>query len=116
MLSAGRCVEQLHSDRAPDCSSSLHTGSSSLLLQTRTSVAERPGEGRRAAAAGEAAGSLHAAALVLAQGAVAAAVARTPGPNPGRDPGSLLQVQGGAVQLQSAETPPEALLPGRCPP
>lgn len=66
-----------------------------------------------AAVAGEAAGSLHAAAAVLAERAVAAAVARAPRLHPGRDPGPRLQVQGDPVQLQGAHAAPKAPLPGR---
>lgn len=81
-----------------------------------TSVAEGSYVSRQAAVAGEAVGSLHTATLVLAEGAVAAAVAWTSRPNPGGDVGSLLQVQRDAVQLQRADTTPKALLSGRCTP
>ena len=78
-----------------------------------TCLAEDPRVRRQAAVAVEAVVSLQAAALVPAEGAVAAAVARTAGPDPRCDPGPLLQVQGDAVQLQGANAAPEALLPGR---
>jgi len=77
-------------------------------------MAEGSSVRRQAAVAVEAAGSLHAAALVLAERAVAAAVTRAAGLDPGGDLRPLLQVQGDAVQLQGADTTPEALLPGRC--
>lgn len=62
----------------------------------------------------KATGSLHTAALVLAERAIAAAVTRAAGSNPGCDFCPLLQVQGDAVQLQRADTSTKALLPGRC--
>lgn len=77
-----------------------------------TSVAEGSGVSRRAAVTGEAVGSLHTEPLVLAEGAVAAAVAWTPRLHPGGDLGSLLQVQSDPVQLQGADATPKALLPG----
>ena len=76
-------------------------------------MAEDPGVGRLATVTVEAVCPLHTAAVVLAERAVAAAVTRAAGPDPGRDPGPLLQVQGDAVQLQGADAAPEALLPGR---
>ena len=79
-----------------------------------TCVAEDSSVRRQAAVAVEAVDSLHTAASVLAERAVAAAVTRAAGSDPGCDPGPLLQVQGDAVQLQRANAAPEALLPGRC--
>ena len=79
-----------------------------------TCVAEDSSVRRQAAVAVEAVDSLHTAAPVLAERAVAAAVTRAAGSDPGCDPGPLLQVQGDAVQLQRANAAPEALLPGRC--
>lgn len=70
------------------------------------------GEGRQPAVAGEAVVSLHTHTLVLAEGAVAAAVARTPRSDPRGDLGPSLQVQSDAVQLQGANASQEAFLPG----
>lgn len=71
-----------------------------------------PSEGRLPAVAGEAVLPLHTHTLVLAEGAVAAAVARAPRSDPRGDLSSSLQVQSDAVQLQGAYTPQEAFLPG----
>lgn len=79
-----------------------------------TSFAEGPGESRRAAVAGEAVGSLHAATPVLTEAAVAAAVTRASGPNTRSYLCPLLQVQRDAIQLQRADAAAEASLPGRC--
>ena len=79
-----------------------------------TCVAEDPGVRRQAAVTVEAVGSLHTAAVVEAERAVAAAVTRAAGLNPGCDLRPLLQVQSDAVHLQRANAAPEALLPGRC--
>lgn len=78
-----------------------------------TSFTEGSGGGRRAAVAGEAAASLHAAPTVPAEGAVAAAVTRAPGPHARGYPRPLLQVQRDAVELQRADAATEAPLPGR---
>lgn len=72
-----------------------------------------PGEGRRPAVAGKAVLPLHTHTLVLTEGAVAATVARAPRSDPWGDLGPFLQVQGDAVQLQGANAPQEAFLPGR---
>lgn len=79
-----------------------------------TFFAEGPRKSRRATVTGEAVGSLHAATPVLAEGAVAAAVTRTSGPNARSYLCPLLQVQRGAIQLQRADAAAEAPLPGRC--
>lgn len=79
-----------------------------------TSFAEGPRESRQATVTGEAVGSLHAATPVLAEGAVAAAVTQTSGPNTRSYLCPLLQVQCDAVQLQRADATAEAPLPGRC--
>lgn len=79
-----------------------------------TSFAEGPRESRRATVTGEAVGSLHAATPVLAEGAVAAAVTWTSGPNTWSYLCPLLQVQRDAIQLQRADAAAEASLPGRC--
>ena len=79
-----------------------------------TCVTEDSSEGRQSTVTVEAAGSLHTAALVLAERAVAAAVTWAAGSNPWRDLRPLLQVQGDTVQLQRANTAPKSLLPGRC--
>lgn len=83
------------------------------MFWERTCAAEDSAEGRGAAVAAEASVSLQAAALVAAEGAVAAAVTRAPGSDPRCDPGPLLQVQRDSVQLQGADAATEALLPGR---
>lgn len=79
-----------------------------------TSVAEGSRICRWATVTGKAVGSLHTASLVLAECAVAAAVAWTPCLNPRSDLCSLLQVQSDTVQLQRANTTPKSLLPGCC--
>lgn len=76
-------------------------------------MTEDPRVRREPTVALEAVDLLHAAAVVLAEGAVAAAVTRAARSDSRRDPRPLLQVQGDAVQLQRADAAPEALLPGR---
>ncbi|MEQ2191852.1 hypothetical protein XENOCAPTIV_003452, partial [Xenoophorus captivus] len=78
-----------------------------------TCVAEDSSVSRQAAVTVEASGSLHTAALVIAQRAVAAAVTRATGSNPGRDLGPFLQVQSDAIQLQRADAASETPLSGR---
>lgn len=81
----------------------------------RTFVTKGPSEGRLPAVTGEAAVSLHTPALVLAEGAVAAAVAWAARSDPRGDPGSSLQVQSDAVELQGANASQEAAVSRGCP-
>lgn len=85
-----------------------------FLVGLCTFVAEGSSISRWPTVTGKTFGSLHTAATVLAERAVAAAVTRTSCLNPRSDVCSLLQVQGDAIQLESADTSPKALLPGRC--
>lgn len=77
-----------------------------------TFVAECSSVSRWATITGKAFDFLLTATQVLAEGAVAAAVAWTSGLNPGGDPRSGLQVQGDTVQLQGADTASKTLLSG----
>lgn len=76
-----------------------------------TSFTEGPSEGRWAAVAGEAAASLHAAATIAAEGAVAATVTRAPGLHTRSYSRPLLQVQCDAIELQRADAATETPLP-----
>lgn len=90
------------------------SGVFSFLVGLCTFVTKGSSISRWPTVTGKTFGSLHAATTVLAQHAVAAAVTRTSRLNPRSDVCSLLQVQGDAIQLESANTSPKALLPGRC--
>lgn len=81
----------------------------------RTSLTEGSRICRWSTVTGKAVGSLHTASLVLAECAVAAAVAWTTSLDPWGDLCSLLQVQGDTVHPQRANAAAETLLPGCCP-
>ena len=76
-------------------------------------MTEGSSEGGWTTVTGEPVGSLHTETPVLAERAVAAAVPRAAGPDPGGDLRPLLQVQGDAVQLQGADAAAETFLSGR---
>lgn len=78
-----------------------------------TFMTKRSSVGWVAAVAGKTIGSLNAAALVLTERAIAAAVARASRLDPWGDLCPLLQVQTDAVQLQRADAAQKALLSGR---
>lgn len=84
------------------------------IAEVSTSVAEGSSVSRRATVTGKAVGSLDTAPLILAEGAIAAAVAWTTHLNPGGNLSSFFQVQGDAIQLQRTNTTPKTFLPGCC--
>ncbi len=85
----------------------------SILKSLCTFMTEGSGVGWLATVAGETIGSLHTVTLVLAERAVAAAVARASRSDPWGDLCPLLQVQSDAVQLQRADAAQKTFLSGR---